>query len=129
MTDLLITNDYFPQHTPLPQRFETLRRSRQRNNAIDHWLQHTTRGPFQRLDHINAIPSVAAAEPLLFHEQWQEFKRDSPPRRCAAGDDASAAREAIETFDQHIAADMFDDDIHAALIRDATHFRRPFRVV
>ena len=79
--------------------------------------------------HVGAIAAVAADEPLLFHEERPEVQRHVAPGGRAAGHDRSAAREAIETFHQHFAADVFHDDVHAAFVRDAAHFGGPFRIV
>ncbi|MEI2725256.1 MAG: hypothetical protein V9H26_17570 [Verrucomicrobiota bacterium] len=43
----------------------------------------------------------------------------------ATGDNRSAARQTIETFWQHVAADVLDDHIHAALVRELADFNGP----
>src|SRR6266481_3148471 len=65
---------------------------------------------------------------MLFHEKRPELQRHLASGGCAASDNRSTTREAIETFEQHLAADVFDDDVHSAFVGNLACLVWPIRL-
>src|SRR5262249_10643385 len=97
-------------------------------NRINHRLQFSRSSPVECRAHVGTVATVAADEPMLFHEEGPEVEGNFASCGRAAGHDRSAAREAVETFLQDIAADVFRDYIHAVSPCYPANCRRPIDV-
>src|ERR1041385_6758801 len=123
------TNQHFAEDMTIAQCCECFIGAAERKRRVNHRLQSACRRPIERRTHISAIASVAADEPLLLYEERPEVQCHFPSGRCAAGHDFSVAREAIEAFQQYLAAYMLDDNVHTTFIRDTPDLGRPFWIV
>lgn len=65
---------------------------------------------------------------MLFHKKRPQIEGDFTAGSSAAGDDGASASEAVKAFDQDIAANVFDDEIHAAAIGDFADFGWPMGI-
>lgn len=82
-------------------------------------------GPVEGALHVGAGAAIAADEALLLHEDGPEVEGDVASGGGAAGDDGSAAGEALEGLLEDFAADVFDDNVHAAFLGDFADFAGP----
>ena len=118
----------FSKNVPAAESFKRKGRFCERINEINHWRDFPVGSPFERGLDVGAISSVTADKPLLLHKDRPQIQRHLTLRSRTAGDDGSVPRKAIETFHQRIAADVFDDEINAASVRDLADGGGPVRI-
>src|SRR5258706_4738770 len=100
----------------------------EREDGINHGLKLSGGSPFKRGLNVGAVATVTADQPLLLHKEWPEVERHFAPRCRATRYDRAPACKAIKNFLKHLAADVFDDQIHAAFASDLADLRRPVAV-
>ena len=93
--------------------------------GINYRLELSGGSPFEGGVQVLAIATVTTDEALLLYEEWPEVETDVAPGGRSSGHDRAATREAFETFWQHVTTDVFDDQIHAMLVRELADFGWP----
>ena len=101
----------------------------QRESGVDDGFDFPGGGPIEGGDDVGAVAAVAADEALLFHEERPKVQANFASGGGAAGDDGAVAGETFEAFEQDVAADVFDDNIHATLVGEFADFGGPGGVV
>ena len=94
-------------------------------DAVDDGFEFAFGGPLQGGGSVGVVAAVAADEALLFDEEGPEVEFGFAAGRRAAGDDGAAAGEALEDLAEDVAADVFDDDVHAAFLGELADLRGP----
>src|SRR6202012_5723083 len=91
-------------------------------DAVDDGFQFAGGGPLEGGLDVGTVAAVAADEAVLFHEEGPEVELHVATSSRGTSDDAAATGEALEDLGQDIAADVLDDEIHAAFASEAAHF-------
>lgn len=110
------------------QRGERFRRPAQGIDLLGGGFDFPLRRPLERGQNVLSISPVAAHQFLLFDKERPQWQPHLAPGRRAASDDRPAASQAGETLREHLAADVFDDQIDAAAAGELAHGGGPIRI-